>query len=255
MIALVALKPVPDPEAVPRVGGDGITPELLDPRWVANPFDDVALEAAVQWREAGALSAVVAVCVGDDTGVGVLRTALAQGADRAVWVHAPALPSPDWVVGALAAVARREAARLVLLGRQGVDGDRGCTAPALATLLGWPLGSFVTALLPVGEGLGAGIQVTREVEGGSERRQLALPAVLSADLRWVTPRHPSLPAILRARGKPLESLKDLDLGERSPVRGGQRVALSPPPARPRGERVATVAAFLRHMRQRGVLTG
>jgi electron transfer flavoprotein beta subunit len=177
-----------------------------------NPFCEIAVEEALRLRERGAAGEVVALTVGPAAAAETLRTALAMGADRAVHVLAEgaAPPEPLAVAKALAALARREAPGLFLLGKQAIDDDANQTGQMLAALLGWPQATFASALeaAPGGEA----VTVTREADGGLETLRLRLPAVVTADLRLNQPRYATLPNIMKAKKKPLEVVTAAALG-------------------------------------------
>ena len=175
-----------------------------------NPFCEIAVEEAVKLKEAGTASEVVAVSIGPKAAADSLRTALAMGADRAVHVLEDAEVQPLAVAKLLAAVAARESPGLVLLGKQSIDSDCNQTGQGLAGLLGWPQATFASSVE-----VGADKQtarVTREVDGGLETLELRLPAVVTADLRLNTPRYATLPNIMKAKKKKLDTLAPGDLG-------------------------------------------
>lgn len=200
MKILVCTKRVVDPNVVVRVRGDGSGLDLAAARRTLNPFDEVATEAAVQLKEAGLASEVIALSVGPLECRDVLRTAMAIGADRGLLVEASDDADPLFVAKVLAAVVRRETPDLVLVGKQSTDHDYGQTGPMLAALLGWAQATSVSRLALQGDGL----DVDCVAESGLVRLQLPLPAVVSVDLRLNTPRYASLPAVMKAKRKPLD---------------------------------------------------
>ncbi|MBF0294641.1 MAG: electron transfer flavoprotein subunit beta/FixA family protein [Magnetococcales bacterium] len=237
MIVLVAVKQVPDPNAPVRVTPDGRDVNTLGARPVLNPFDEIALEAALRLRETGVAQEVVVAGIGPESWEGGLRTALAMGADRAVRVAAPDSVAPLLVARLLAALIRREGARLLLAGRQGVDLDHGQTGPLTAGILGWGEATCVVEWRVEEDRL----QARCVVDGGHEWLVLPLPAVVTVDLGLNTPRYASLPNIMRARNKPVELIPSSTLGislEESPL---ETLAVLPPPVRPPGVRVGSVA--------------
>ncbi|MBF0626884.1 MAG: electron transfer flavoprotein subunit beta/FixA family protein [Magnetococcales bacterium] len=249
MIVLVAIKQIPDPAVVVRVRGDGQGVELEEARPVANPLDDNALEAALQLRESGAARTVIAVSVGPAAWEGTLRTALAMGADRAVRVDAPDPLDPLPTARLLAAVAVREGASLLLTGRQAVDRDQGQVGILVAGLLGWGQAAFACGLVVDEAGR---MRVTREVEGGQEAVVLPLPGVITVDPRLNTPRYASLPAIMRARAKPVERLAVAALGVELSS-GLEWLEWLPPTPRNPGVRVRNVSELVAGLRARGLV--
>lgn len=198
MKVMVCAKRVVDPNVVVRVRDGRL--DLAAARRTLNPFDEVGAEAAVQLKEAGIADEVVAVSVGPAECREALRTALAIGADRGVLVEMAEDPEPLHAAKVLAAVVRREAPDLVLVGKQSTDHDHGQTGPMLAALLGWAQATCVSRLqLADGQ-----LEVDCEGEDGVVRLRLPLPAVVSVDLRLNTPRYASLPAVMKAKRKPLD---------------------------------------------------
>lgn len=247
MKVLVAIKRVPDGNVPLRLLPDGSGLDLAGMPMRINPFDEVALEAAVQAREAGKVTQIVAVCLGEASAQDALRHALAQGADRAVHLVTEQTLEPLTVAKLLRALVDEEQPDLVLLGRQASDEDNAQTAPMLAGLLGWPQGLFVSAL----DWQAPQLQVSCEIEGGQETLALSLPAVVSADLRLATPRYLKLPQLLQAKRKPIETHDagrfGIDLSPRL-----RRQQLCPPPPRPAAVQVANVAALVAQLRTEGL---
>lgn len=230
MKVLVALKRTLEVQARVALDADGMNLDPRGGRMVINPFDEIALEAGVRLREAGVASEVLAVSCGDAALDEHLRMALALGADRALRVECGSLLEPLAVARLLKAVVLREAPDLVLMGKQAVDSDAGQTPQMLAAMLGWPQAIFASQLQCEGER----VQVSREIDHGSETLMLSLPAVVSCDLRLNTPRYAGLPALMRARRQPLEVLDaatlGLDLAPRL-QREGLRLAAARAPGR------------------------
>jgi len=243
MKIMVCVKRVVDPNVRVRARVDGAAMDLANARMSINPFDEVGVEAAVQIKEAGAATEVIAVTIGPDACRDVLRTALAIGADRAILVEAAGDLESLAAAKCLAAVVRREQPELVVLGKQATDHDLGQTAPMLAALLGWPQATSVSRLqAAVGT-----LELTSETEAGCERLRLPLPAVISVDLRLNAPRYASLPAIMKAKKKPIITLPLADLG----VAIERRLAVlgvHEPAARKAGRRVASAQDLLRALR-------
>lgn len=248
MKALVAIKRVPDGNAPLRLLADGANVDLAGMPMRINPFDEAALEMAVQWKEAGTISEIVAVTIGDDASQDALRQALAFGADRAIRIASDHAPESLAVARLLHAITLRENPDLVLLGKQASDADNAQTAPMLAALLDWPQGVFASALAWENNLL----QVTREIEGGQETLALTLPAVISADLRLANPRYLKLPQLLAAKKKPIETLPAAELcAELNPKLS--LLGVAHPPARRPARKVVDVAELLACLQAEGLL--
>ena len=208
MKVLVAVKRVVDYNVKIRVKADQTGVELANVKMSMNPFDEIAVEEAIRLKEAKTADEVVAVSLGAKQCQETLRTALAMGADRAVLVQEEAELQPLAVAKLLKAVVEKENPDLVILGKQAIDDDSNQTGQMLAALLGWGQGTFASRV----EKTDAGINVTREVDGGLQTVSLSVPAVVTTDLRLNTPRYASLPNIMKAKKKPLETLAASDLG-------------------------------------------
>jgi electron transfer flavoprotein beta subunit len=208
MKVMVAVKRVVDFNVKVRVKADRSGVELANVKMSMNPFDEIAVEEALRLKEAGKAAEVVAVSIGAAACQETLRSALAMGADRAILVETDAELQPLAVAKLLAAVARKEAIGLAILGKQAIDDDANQTGQMLAALLDWPQATFANRL-EINEGRA---RVAREVDGGLETVEIPLPAVITTDLRLNTPRYASLPSIMKAKKKPLEVVKPADLG-------------------------------------------
>jgi electron transfer flavoprotein beta subunit len=208
MKILVAVKRVIDPNVKVRVKSDQSGVETANVKMSMNPFDEIAIEEAVRLKEAGTATEIVAVSAGAQQSQETLRTALAVGADRGVHVLTEATLEPLAVAKLLRAIAERESPDLCILGKQAIDDDSSQTGQMLAALLGWPQGTFAYKLV-IENGTAT---VTREIDGGLETVALTLPAVITTDLRLNEPRYASLPNIMKAKKKPIETLKPEDLG-------------------------------------------
>jgi electron transfer flavoprotein beta subunit len=201
MKVLVPAKRVIDANVRPRVKADGSGIDLANTRMAINPFDEIAVEEAVRLKEAGLATEIVVVSIGPAQAQDVLRTGLAMGADRGILIETDApRVEPLAVAKLLKAVVATEAPNLVLMGKQAIDDDSNQTGQMLAALLDWPQATFASRI--VIEGTSA--VVTREVDGGLETLRLALPAVVTADLRLNQPRYASLPNIMKAKKKPID---------------------------------------------------
>lgn len=207
MKVLVPVKRVVDYNVKVRVKADNTGVELANVKMSMNPFDEIAVEEAVRLKEAGIATEVVVVSCGIAACQDTLRTALALGADRAILVDTDVELQPLAVAKLLKAVADKEQPRLVVLGKQAIDDDANQTGQMLAALLGWPQATFASKLVITGETA----VVTREIDGGLETLELKLPAVVSTDLRLNEPRYATLPNIMKAKKKPLETIKPAEL--------------------------------------------
>jgi electron transfer flavoprotein beta subunit len=230
---LVPVKRVIDFNVKPRVNSAGTAVDLANVKMSINPFDEISVEEAVRMKEKGLASEVVVVSVGPLKAQETLRTALSMGADRAIHVHVDSEVEPLAVAKLLAAIAREEQPRMVILGKQAIDDDCNQTGQMLAGLLGWAQGTFASEIQPDGDH----VQVTREVDGGLETLRLTLPAVVTTDLRLNEPRYASLPNIMKAKSKPMAQktvedygvdvtprLKTLKVAEPAPRKAGIKVA-------------------------------
>lgn len=245
MKILVPVKRVPDPYGRVRLTPDGQIDES-DVSWVINPFDEIALEEAVRLRERGANVEIVAVSIGAAVCEEQLRTALAMGADRALLVLDDAPTDPGVISHLLAAVCRRENPDLVLMGKQAIDDDFNQTGQRLAALLNVPQATFASAIELSADGTRA--RVTREVDAGRETLDVTLPAVVTTDLRLNQPRYVALPAIIKARAKPLERLDAAEFGARPPARVTVVHLETPPPRKP-GRKVGSVDELITALRE------
>ncbi len=208
MKILVAVKRVVDFNVKVRVKADRTGVELANVKMSMNPFDEIAIEEALRIKEAGNATEVVAVSAGGIACQETLRTALAMGADRAILVQCDGELQPLAVAKLLAALARKESAGLVILGKQAIDDDANQTGQMLAALLDWPQATFASKVEFFSE---AAVRVTREIDGGLETVEMKLPAVVTTDLRLNTPRYATLPNIMKAKKKPLDLVKPADL--------------------------------------------
>jgi electron transfer flavoprotein beta subunit len=243
MKLLVAVKRVVDFNVKVRVKSDHTGVETSGVKMSMNPFDEIAVEEAVRLKEKGVATEIIAVSLGVTQAQETLRTALAMGADRGILVETDAALEPLAVAKLLKAVAEKEGADLVLLGKQAIDDDMNATGQMLAALLGWPQGTFASKV-EIADGTAT---VTREVDGGLETVALTLPAIITTDLRLNEPRYASLPNIMKARKKTIDILKPADLGV-DPAPRLTTVSVSEPPVRKAGVKVADVAALIDKLR-------
>jgi electron transfer flavoprotein beta subunit len=243
MKILVPVKRVVDYNVKVRVKPDGSGVDTANVKMSMNPFDEIAVEEAVRLKEKGVASEIVVVSCGVAGCQETLRTALAIGADRALLVESDAELQPLAVAKLLAAVVSREQPQLVILGKQAIDDDSNQVGQMLAALLDWPQGAFASKV----EVSGGALTVKREVDGGLETVEMTLPAVVTADLRLNEPRYATLPNIMKAKKKPLDTVKPEALG----VDVTPRVVtlnVVEPPKRKGGARVADVKELVAKLR-------
>lgn len=243
MKALVAVKRVVDYNVKVRVKADGSDVDIGNVKMSMNPFDEIAVEEAVRLKEAGKVSEIVAISLGEKKCEETLRTALAMGADRAVHVETDAKLEPLAVAKLLKAVADKENPQILLLGKQAIDDDANQVAQMLAALLNAAQGTFASKVQIEGEEA----LVTREIDGGEETVALKLPAVISTDLRLNEPRFVKLPNIMAAKKKPLEKLSPADLAVDISPRLNT-VKFAEPKARQAGVKVADVAELVEKLK-------
>ncbi len=208
MKVLVAVKRVIDFNVKIRVKSNETGVETANVKMSMNPFDEIAVEEGVRLREAGTADELIAVSIGPAPCQETIRTALAMGADRGIHIEAEAGIEPLAVAKLLKTIAEKEKPDLVILGKQAIDDDCNQTGQMLAALLGWGQGTFASNI-QLGEGR---TEVTREVDGGMETVNLTLPAVVTTDLRLNEPRYASLPNIMKAKKKPIDTLTPDELG-------------------------------------------
>ncbi len=243
MKILVAVKRVVDYNVKVRAKSDGSGVDIANVKMSMNPFDEIAIEEAVRLREAGVASEVVAVSCGASQCQETLRTALAIGADRAILVQTDQELQPLAVAKLLKALVDREQPQLVILGKQAIDDDASQTGQMLAALASMGQATFASKIV-LGDGRA---QVTREVDGGLETISVKLPAVVTTDLRLNEPRYVTLPNIMKAKKKPLQTLTPADLAvDASPRLKTLRTA--EPPQRKAGIRVPDVASLVHKLR-------
>ena len=233
------MKRVVDFNVKVRVKPDGSGVDTANVKMSMNPFDEIAVEEAVRLKEKGIATEIVAVSCGAAACQETLRTALAIGADRAILVQSDAELQPLAVAKLVAAVVKRESPGLVILGKQAIDDDANQVGQMVAALLDWPQATFASKV-EIGGGKAV---VKREVDGGLETVEMALPAVITTDLRLNEPRYATLPNIMKAKKKPLDTLDPAGLG----VDVAPRLAtlkVVEPPKRKGGGRVADVAELV-----------
>jgi electron transfer flavoprotein beta subunit len=229
------------------VKADGTGVDLANVKMSMNPFDEIAVEEAIRIKEAGKAEEIVAVSVGPAKAQDTLRTALAMGADRAILIETDTEVEPLAVAKILKAIVAEENPGLVILGKQAIDDDSNQTGQMLAALLGRPQGTFASKV----EIDGDHVAVTREVDGGLETVKLALPAIVTTDLRLNEPRYASLPNIMKAKKKPLDVKTAADYGVDIAPRL-KTLKVSEPPVRSAGVKVADVDALVAKLKELGV---
>ena len=239
MKILVPVKRVLDYNIKARAKVDGLGVELAGLKMAMNPFDEIALEEALRLKERGAATEVIAVSCGAIACQDTLRTALALGADRAILVSTECELQPLAVAKLLRVLVNREEAGLVICGKQAIDDDAGQTGQILAALLGWSQATFASQVTLEANHA----TVTREIDGGLETIVVQMPAVITTDLRLNEPRYATLPNIMKAKKKPLETITpdalNVDIAPRLRL-----LKVVEPPARVAGIRVATVAELV-----------
>ena len=249
MKILVPVKRVVDANVKIRVKADRTGVDTANVKMSMNPFCEIANEQAIRLVEAGIASEVIAVSMGGAKCQETLRTALAMGADRAIHVQSEVELQPLAVAKMLKALTLREGAELVILGKQAIDDDANQTGQMLAALLGWAQGTFISKL----EIEGGKARITREVDEGLERLELAMPAVVTCDLRLNEPRYASLPNIMKAKRKPIDTVTPEDLGV-DPTPRLRTLSVEEPPRREAGVKLGSVADLVARLQsEAGVL--
>ena len=244
MKVLIPVKRVIDANVKVRVKADESGVETANVKMAMNPFCEIAVEEAVRMKERGDASELIAVAAGPQQSQETIRTALAMGADRGILIQSDVDLQPLAIAKLLKAVVERESPDIVILGKQAVDGDNNQTGQMLAALLGWAQGTFASK---IEKGENGRLTVTREVDGGLETLSLSMPTIITTDLRLNEPRYASLPNIMKAKKKPIDSLTPEDLGvDVTPRLKVLKVA--EPPARQAGVKVADVAELIEKLR-------
>jgi electron transfer flavoprotein beta subunit len=243
MKVLVAVKRVVDFNVKVRVKSDQSGVETANVKMSMNPFDEIAVEEGIRLKEAGTAEELIAVSIGTSQSQETIRTALAMGADRGILVETDVAVEPLGVAKLLKAIIDKEGPDLVIVGKQAIDDDSNQTAQMLAALMGWPQGTFVSKL-SFEDGKA---RATREVDGGLETVLLDMPTVISVDLRLNEPRYASLPNIMKAKKKPIDTLSPDDLGVDVTPRLSILKVVEPPP-RATGVMVADVAELVDKLR-------
>ncbi len=243
MKILVSVKRVIDYNVNIRVKADNSGVETANVKMSMNPFDEIAVEEAVRLKERGVATETVVVTLGPLAAQETLRTALAMGCDRAIHISCDADVHSLGVARALKKIIEKEKPDLVLMGKQSIDQENNQTGAILAAQLGWAQGTFASKI-EIGDGKA---KVSREIDGGTETLLLTLPAVITADLRLNTPRFATLPNIMKAKKKPIDTIAAADLGvDLTP--SIQTLKVMPPPPRKGGIKVPDVATLVDKLR-------
>jgi electron transfer flavoprotein beta subunit len=243
MKVLVPVKRVVDYNVKVRVKSDGTGVDIANVKMSMNPFDEIAVEEATRLKEKGAVTEVIAVSCGVTQCQETLRTAMAIGADRAILVDTTEELQPLAVAKLLKALVDKEHPQLVILGKQAIDDDCNQTGQMLAALLGWPQATFASKV----DVVDGKVTVSREVDGGSETLSLTLPAIITTDLRLNEPRYVTLPNIMKAKKKQMDTYKPEELGVDVTPRI-KTLKVSEPPKRSAGVKVADVAALVEKLK-------
>ncbi len=243
MKVLVPVKRVVDYNVKIRVKADQTGVETANVKMSMNPFDEIAVEQAIRLKEAGTASEVIAVSIGPAQSQETIRTALAMGADRGILVEADADVEPLAVAKLLKAIVEKEGPELVILGKQAIDDDSNQTGQMLSALMGWPQATFASEVA-MKDGA---MDVTREVDGGLETINVKLPAAVTVDLRLNEPRYVSLPNIMKAKKKPIDTMAPADLGVDTAKRL-EVLKVVEPEKRQGGAKVASVAELVEKLK-------
>ena len=213
-----------------------------------NPFDEIAVEQAMRWKEAGSADEVVAVTIGPEAAKEQLRSALAFGCDRAIHVKTDEPVQPLTAARVFEALAKKEEPKVFLMGKQAIDDDSNQTGQMTAALLEWPQATFASEIELDGETA----KVTREIDAGLETLDIDLPGVITADLRLNEPRYLKLPDIMKAKKKPIEDMSLDDLGVEAAARL-ETLKTTPPPTREAGVRVESVDELVAKLKEKGLV--
>ncbi len=248
MKVLVPVKRVIDYNVRPRVKADQSGVDLANVKMAMNPFDEISIEEAVRMKEKGLATEIVVVSIGPAQAQETIRVGLAMGADRGILVQTDANVEPLAVAKILAKIVEAEQPGLVIAGKQAIDDDSNATGQMLAALLDWPQATFASAVSKDGDTL----NVTREVDGGLQTLALQIPAVVTTDLRLNEPRFASLPNIMKAKKKPIETKSPADYGVDITPRLSV-VKVTEPKKREAGEKVADVDALIAKLKSVGAI--
>jgi electron transfer flavoprotein beta subunit len=243
MKILVAVKRVVDYNVKVRPKSDGSGVDLANVKMSINPFCEIAVEEALRLKEKGVATEIVAVSVGDKSCQEQIRTALALGADRGILVETGEELQPLAIAKLLKAVVDKEQPQIVILGKQSIDGDNNQTGQMLAALTGYAQGTFASQITVEGDKA----TLMREVDGGLQTLTLKLPLIVTTDLRLNEPRYASLPNIMKAKKKQLDTLTPADLGVDA-VSRVKTIKVEPPAERKAGIKVASVEELVEKLK-------
>lgn len=246
---LVPIKRVLDYTIKPKLSADGSQITLDGLKMSMNPFDEIALEAAIRLKEAGDVTEILVVSCGQTQSMDVLRTALAMGADRALLISTEHELQPLAIARCLKIITEQEKVSLVIAGKQAIDTDAGQTPTMLAGLLNWGQANFASSIQLVESEV---LEVIREIDRGHETMRLALPAVVTADLRLNEPRFITLPNIMKAKKKVIDVRLATDLGV-DLANHFNVTKVFEPPARTGGIKVNSVEELLQHLKIKGII--
>ena len=243
MKVLVAIKRVVDANVKVRVKSDGSGVDLSNAKMAMNPFCEIAVEEVIRMQEAGSVEEVIAVSIGSKASQEQIRTALALGCDRGILVETDAQVEPLAVAKILQALVLKQEIGLVILGKQSIDTDNNQVGQMLAALLHWPQGTFACKV----QFRDGKIEVTREIDGGEQTVSLHLPAVITTDLRLNEPRYASLPNIMKAKKKPIDTVTAAEL-EVDITSKLATLGVAAPPERSTGIIVGSVAELVNKLK-------
>lgn len=245
MKVLVPIKRVVDPYVKIRVKSDGSGVETQNVKMGMNPFDEIAMEEAVRWKEAGLVTEIIAVSIGTSAAQETLRQALALGADLAILISTDTAWPSLMIAKALHSLVKQHSPDIVIMGKQAIDDDCNQTGQMLAALLDWPQGTFASKIVFTDDR--RSVNVTREVDAGLETLQIDLPAVITTDLRLNEPRYATLPNIMQAKRKPLTVIEwdSLHIEGKHDI---DNLGVFPPPVRKAGKSVKDVAELIHYLR-------
>ncbi len=244
MKILVPIKRVVDPYVKIHVSIDGKGVETQNVKMVINPFDEIALEEAIRWKEAHIASEIIAVSIGSPLVQETLRNALALGADKAICLQTEASLEPLNIAKCLAALVKQLQPDIIIMGKQAIDDDCNQTGQMLASLLDWPQATFASKIVFAEDK--KSVEVTREVDSGLEILRVFLPAIITTDLRLNEPRLASLPSIMQAKRKPLETI-DIATFNLNLASHLEMLEVMSPPARKPGRKVPDVATLIHYL--------
>ena len=244
MKILVHVKRVIDYNVKVRVKQDQTGVELANVKMAMNPFDEIAVEQALRIKEAGEAEEVVLVSIGPSQAQETIRTGLAMGADRGIYIEAPHETEPLSIAKLLANIAHREKPRLIICGKQAIDDDSNQTGQMMSAILGWSQATFASSVSLTKEN----VTVVREIDGGLETIKVKMPAVITVDLRLNEPRYASLPNIMKAKKKPIDTLTAETLGVDIKPRLSV-IKVEEPATRKAGVKVSSVSELLEKLKE------